>query len=458
MEQKNENYWLLDAPVAKAIWHMAIPMMLGMSVNIIYNITDTFFIGRLNDTAALAAISLLLPFTTILMAIGNLFGTGGSTLFSRLLGSNNTEKTKQCSSTTLWLSFFFGLIAAVISVIFSSSITRLLGADRNTFSYVRQYLVFYGIGAPFIVANFTLEQLIRGDGESVESMIGMMISVGTNIILDPLMMFGLRLGISGAAIATVLGNAAAVIYYIICIQKKGNQLSVLPQYFRLEKDMLKEIFSVGLSAMLLDILLIISSLMFNYYAMKYGDYVLAGFGISQKLVQIADLVGMGLYMGVIPLIAVAYGAKNELRMIEIIKKTSLYLALIIAGLFLILFTGRKFVVHCFSSDPDVIRIGAYILTVQLCSSFFAAGAGLLTGIFQAKGEGTPAVIMSVMRGLILIPAIIFGNYLFKVNGVIFSLLIAEAISCITGFILYKLEKAKSLKNEKIISFCNQSNL
>ncbi|WP_461199615.1 efflux pump [Clostridioides difficile] len=440
MNQKNENYWLLDAPVTKAIWHMAIPMMLGMSINIIYNITDTFFIGRLNDTAALAAISLLLPFTTILMAIGNLFGTGGSTLFSRLLGSENTDRTKQCSATTLWLSFLFGLLTAIISIIFSNYIIRLLGADSNTFAYVKQYLIFYGMGAPFIIANFTLEQLIRGDGKSVESMIGMMISIGANIILDPILMFGLQLGIRGAAIATVIGNAFAVIYYIVCIQRADNQLSALPKYFRLEKQMLKEIFLVGLSAMLLDILLIVSSLMFNYYALKYGDYVLAGFGISQKLVQIVDLIGMGLYMGVIPLIAVAYGARNELRMKEIIKKTALYLALVITCLFAILFTCRNFIVHCFSNDSDVIRIGAYILTVQLCSSFFAAGAGILTGIFQAKGEGTPAVVMSVMRGLMLIPAIIFGNYLFKMNGVIFSLLVAEAISCITGLVLYKLKK------------------
>ncbi|HFL3707373.1 TPA: MATE family efflux transporter [Clostridioides difficile] len=440
MNQKNENYWLLDAPVTKAIWHMAIPMMLGMSINIIYNITDTFFIGRLNDTAALDAISLLLPFTTILMAIGNLFGTGGSTLFSRLLGSENTDRTKQCSATTLWLSFLFGLLTAIISIIFSNYIIRLLGADSNTFVYVKQYLIFYGMGAPFIIANFTLEQLIRGDGKSVESMIGMMISIGANIILDPILMFGLQLGIRGAAIATVIGNAFAVIYYIVCIQRADNQLSALPKYFRLEKQMLKEIFLVGLSAMLLDILLIVSSLMFNYYALKYGDYVLAGFGISQKLVQIVDLIGMGLYMGVIPLIAVAYGARNELRMKEIIKKTALYLALVITCLFAILFTCRNFIVHCFSNDSDVIRIGAYILTVQLCSSFFAAGAGLLTGIFQSKGEGTPAVVMSVMRGLMLIPAIIFGNYLFKMNGVIFSLLVAEAISCITGLVLYKLKK------------------
>ncbi|HEK8843814.1 TPA: MATE family efflux transporter [Clostridioides difficile] len=440
MNQKNENYWLLDAPVTKAIWHMAIPMMLGMSINIIYNITDTFFIGRLNDTAALAAISLLLPFTTILMAIGNLFGTGGSTLFSRLLGSENTDRTKQCSATTLWLSFLFGLLTAIISIVFSNYIIRLLGADSNTFAYVKQYLIFYGMGAPFIIANFTLEQLIRGDGKSVESMIGMMISIGANIILDPILMFGLQLGIRGAAIATVIGNAFAVIYYIVCIQRADNQLSALPKYFRLEKQMLKEIFLVGLSAMLLDILLIVSSLMFNYYALKYGDYVLAGFGISQKLVQIVDLIGMGLYMGVIPLIATAYGARNELRVKEIIKKTALYLALVITCLFTILFTCRNFIVHCFSNDSDVIRIGAYILTVQLCSSFFAAGAGLLTGIFQAKGEGTPAVVMSVMRGIMLIPAIIFGNYLFKMNGVIFSLLVAEAISCITGLVLYKLKK------------------
>jgi len=164
MKQKNENYWLLDAPVTKAIWHMAIPMMLGMSVNIIYNITDTFFIGKLNDTAALAAITLLLPFTTILMAIGNLFGTGGSTLFSRLLGSKDDEKARQCSATTLWLSVVFGLLAMVISLIFRNHITLLLGTDANTFDYVKQYLIFYGIGAPFVIANFTLEQLIRGDG------------------------------------------------------------------------------------------------------------------------------------------------------------------------------------------------------------------------------------------------------------------------------------------------------
>ena len=245
---------------------MAIPMMLGMSVNMIYNLTDTFFIGKLNDTQVLAAISLLLPFATFLMAIGNLFGTGGSTLFSRLLGSKNQYRAKRCASTTIWLSMIAGIICAVISVI----------------------------------------------------------------------------------------------YYIICIQREGKQLSVSFADFKIELAMLKDIFSVGFSAMILDGLLIISSLMFNYYAMKYGDYVLA----------------------------------------------------------------------------------AFILKVQLCSSFFAAGAGLLTGTFQVEGKGIPAVIMSVVRGLILIPAIIVGNLLFQLNGVIFSLLVSEAVSCIPECVIYYLIRNK----------------
>lgn len=443
MNIKSENYWLFEAPITKAIWHMAIPMMLGMSVNMIYNITDTFFIGKLNDTAALAAMTLLLPFMTILMAIGNLFGTGGSTLFSRLLGDKNYEKAKQCSATTLWLAFLSGALCIIILVVCSDNIAQLLGTDRSTLPYVKQYMLFYGIGAPVIITNFTLEQLIRGEGESVQSMIGMIVSVAVNIILDPVLMFIFHLGIGGAAIATVIGNLTAVIYYIICIQYKNRLLTISPKHFKPELPMLKEIFSVGFSAMLLDILLVISSLMFNYYAMRYGDFVLAGFGISQKLVQIVDLVGMGLYMGVIPLIAVAYGAKNYHRMNGIIQKTALYLALLITGLVAVLFIFRDYIMTYFTQDATVIHIGAFILTIQLCSSFFAAGAGLLTGIFQAQGKGTPAVVMSVTRGLILIPAIVIGNNLFQVNGVIFSLLAAEAISCITGLVLYQFSKTKT---------------
>lgn len=449
MKQKNEHFWLSEAPVNKAIWHMAIPMMLGMSVNIIYNITDTFFIGKLNDTSALAAITLLLPYTTVLMAIGNLFGTGGSTLFARLIGHKQMTKAKQCCATTFWLSLLAGVLATIFSLIFYSTIIKFLGGDSSTFILMKQYLICYAIGAPFVVANFTLEQLTRGNGSSITSMLGMIISVGINILFDPIFIFGFNLGMSGAAFATILGNIAAVGYYIFSMQKKTSILSVTPQFIKLEKNMLKEIFSVGISAMLLDILLIFSSLLFNFYSLQYGNYVLAGFGISQKLVQIVDLVGMGLYLGVIPLIAVAYGANNIKRMKAVIHQTSLYLMILISILFSIMFTARHTIIHCFSNNPEIIRIGGFILTIQLFSAFFAAGAGLLTGIFQAKGQGKQAIIMSITRGLILIPAIIVGNQFFAVNGVICSLIVAEAFSCLTGLALYQFDKTKVAKVTEI---------
>lgn len=454
MQQKNENYWLFDAPVNQAIWHMAIPMILGMSVNIIYNITDTFFIGKLNNTSALAAITLLLPYTTVLMALGNLFGTGGSTLFARLLGTKNFEKAKQAAATSFYLSLFFGLLATIVTLIFNQKIALLLGGDANTSPFVQQYMCYYGIGAPFVVANFTLEQLIRGNGDSIESMIGMVISVMLNIILDPILIFTCQLGLKGAAIATIIGNISAVIYYIICISKKEHLLSLSLIKMRFDKQLLTEIFTVGFSALLLDLLLILSSLMFNFYAIKYGENVLAGFGISQKIVQIVDLIGMGLYLGVIPLIAVAYGSKNFKKLKLIIRQTATYLGIIISLLFVILFFSRHWVMQCFTNQAAVIQIGGVILTVQLCSTFFAAGAGLLTGIFQAEGKGLPATVMSITRGCILIPAIMLGNHFFQVYGVIFSLLVAEAIACLTGLILYlfqpmKINQQLPLKSEEI---------
>ncbi|WP_290137679.1 MATE family efflux transporter [uncultured Dubosiella sp.] len=442
MNEKNENYWLLEAPATKAIWHMALPMMLGMSVNILYNITDTFFIGQLQNTAALSAIALLLPYTTILMAIGNLFGTGGSTLFSRLIGTQDDQKAKQCAATTFWLAAGAGILAAILSLLGQNQIIAVLGGDSATFFYLKQYLVWYALGAPLIVANFTLEQLVRGNGESIHSMIGMILSVAINIVLDPILMFACHLGMQGAAIATVLGNLAAVVYYAIIMRIQAGPLTIAPGHIQFRKALLKPIFSVGVSAMMLDLLLIVSSLMFNYYALQYGDYVLAGFGISQKLVQIVDLIGMGLYLGVIPLIAVAYGANNKTRMKQILSKTTFYLGLLITILFAGLFVFRHPIVRCFTQNRDVIQIGSFILTVQLCSSFFAAGAGLLTSVFQAKGEGTPALILSISRGLILIPTIMILHSLFGLHGVIFSLLTTEVLSFFVGLALYAHDKRK----------------
>ena len=438
----NAMYYLEKAPVPKAILHMAIPMILGMVVNMIYNITDAYFIGLLNNTSSLAAITLALPFTTILMALGELFGTGGSTYISRLLGENNMEGVKKASAVNFYLSFLTGLLFMIICLPLLNPILKVLGATGEAFTPTLDYILPFVVGAPFMVANFTLGQTVRGEGAAKESMIGMMISVVVNIILDPIFIFPFGMGVMGAAIATVIGNVCAVMYYVWYLHKKSSVQSIRIKDFRPSGNILSNIFKIGVSAFLLSCFLIISSLLFNNYAMMYGDYVVASFGVANRLCQISDFIGMGLYMGVVPLIAFSYAAGNTKRLSKLLKTTTIYLVGIVLGIAVILFIMRTQVIGLFSSDPNVIAVGKEILTALLASTLFAGLSGLFTSMFQAFGKGIQSNIMSVARGIALIPIIIAGNALFGLEGVIWSMTASEFCACAVGICLWLLSKRK----------------
>ncbi len=436
MESKDAMYYLEKAPVPKAIAHMAIPMILGMVVNMIYNITDAYFIGRLNNTSMLASITLALPFTTILMALGELFGTGGSTYISRLLGEKKIDYVKKVSSVTLYLSLISGLLFMLLCIPFLSPILKLLGATGETMLHTRSYIIAYTIGSPFVVANFTLAQMVRGEGASTESMIGMIISVVINIILDPVFIFFFHMDVMGASVATVIGNICAVVYYMYYLEKKSPAQSIRLKYFKPNPTILFNIFKIGISALLLSGFLIVSSLMFNNYAVLYGDQVVAAFGVANRVCQISDFIGMGLYMGVVPLIAFSYASNNTERLNRVLKTTAFYLVTIISMIAGLLFVFRTQVLELFSSDESVIEVGVIILTALLFSTLFAGISGLLTSMFQAFGKSIQSTIMSVSRGIALIPIIIIGNSLFQLNGVIWSMTASELCACFIGLLLW----------------------
>ena len=436
MENKDAMYYLEKAPVPKAIAHMAIPMILGMVVNMIYNITDAYFIGRLNNTSMLASITLALPFTTILMALGELFGTGGSTYISRLLGERKSDFVKIVSSVTLYLSLISGFLFMLLCIPFLSPILKLLGATGETLLHTRSYIIVYTLGSPFVVANFTLAQMVRGEGASTESMIGMIISVVTNIILDPIFIFFFHMDVMGASVATVIGNICAVVYYMYYLEMKSTAQSVRLKYFKPNPTILFNIFKIGISALLLSGFLIVSSLMFNNYAVLYGDQVVAAFGVANRVCQISDFIGMGLYMGVVPLIAFSYASNNIERLNKVLKTTAFYLVTIISVIAAVLFVFRTQVLELFSSDESVIKVGVIILTALLFSTLFAGISGLLTSMFQAFGKSIQSTIMSVSRGIALIPIIIIGNTLFQLNGVIWSMTASELCACFIGLLLW----------------------
>lgn len=444
---ESNSYYFETSPIWRAIVHMSLPMMLGMSLNIIYNMVDAFFIGKLNQTAMMTAITLALPFTTILMAVGNLFGTGGGTFISRLLGDKKLQDAKTVSSVTFYFSLLSGLILMLLCIPLLRPILQLLGAKNDTMLFTQGYILAFILGGPIIIANFALEQVVRAEGASGVSMNGMGVSVIVNIILDPILIFICHMNIVGAALGTIIGNFCAVVYYIIYLQRKSPFLTVSLKVFKPSLDIAKEIFKIGISALLMDVFLIISSLLLNNLLAYYGDYTVAGFGISQRIVQLSDFIGMGLFMGVVPLIAYAYSAKNKDRMMKIIRSTAIYIAFLVTTISAVLLTFRKPVFWLFSSDFGVINIGTVFLTAMLISSLFTSLSGLFTGIFQGIGREKEATIMSVARGLILIPVMITGNIIWGLNGVIWSLTVSEILASLIGLILWiHLKQNLSLAN------------
>ncbi|NRY03596.1 putative MATE family efflux protein [Clostridium beijerinckii] len=313
-------YYLEKAPVTKAIIHMAIPMILSSITSVVYNIIDAFFIGKLNNTAMMAAVMLALPFSSVLMALGQMFGVGSGTYISRLLGEGNTDDTKKVSSINFWSSMLMGIIFMMICLPFLSSILPLLGASGETLQHTRNFIMILVIGAPVIIVNMALESAVRAEGASTVSMTGTIGGIIVNIILNPLFIFVLNMNVMGSALASVCGNIVSISYFIYYLQKKSTVQSLSIKYFKPSKKIYGEIFKVGVSALLLSGFMVIIGLLFNNYSMIYGDNVVAGFGVAQRVVQIVDCIGMGFAMGVVPLIAFAYSANNQKRLMEIVKK------------------------------------------------------------------------------------------------------------------------------------------
>lgn len=251
-QETSNSYYFESSPIWRAIVHMSLPMMLGMSMNIIYNIVDAFFIGKLNQTAMMSAVTLALPFTTILMAVGNLFGTGGGTFISRLLGDKKLEEAKIVSSVTFYFSLLAGLMLMMICIPLLHPILQLLGARKDALLLTQEFILVFIIGSPLVIANFALEQVVRAEGASTASMNGMGLSVIVNIVLDPFLIFFCHMNIAGAALGTIIGNLCAVVYYVVYLQKKSPALTVSVNAFKPSFHRTKEIFKIGVSALLMD--------------------------------------------------------------------------------------------------------------------------------------------------------------------------------------------------------------
>ncbi|CEN82028.1 MATE efflux family protein [[Clostridium] sordellii] len=446
MENTQSNIkYLKDEPIKKAIVHLSIPMMIGMSAGTIYNVINAYFIGLVHDTAMLSAITLGLPIFTVLMAFGNMFGVGGGTFVTRLVAQNEVDRAKKVAGYTFYTSIIVGLLIAVFACLLMNPIVKLLGADSNTLNYTTQYSTTLFIGGFAVILNFALEQIVRSEGASKESMYGMFVSVVVSIILDILFILVLDLHVYGAALSMVIANIASSIYYIWYLNAKSENLKGFLHHFKISvKDQI-EIYKIGVSELIQCAFLIVTTLLLNNFAMEYGDSVVASFGIALRIAQLPEFFTMGIVLGVMPLIAYNFSNKNISRLKEGIKYSSIFIisiAVVFAG---IVYMFRGQVIQAFSDDPSVLSIGAYILVAMLVSALFNGMTTLFMTIYQASGEGMATGIMAISQGCLYIPMVIVLHYYFGLHGLVWSITITEVITCLIGVILYIPYSKKTMK-------------
>ncbi|MBS6025785.1 MAG: MATE family efflux transporter [Paeniclostridium sordellii] len=446
MENTQSNIkYLKDEPIKKAIAHLSIPMMIGMSAGTIYNVINAYFIGLVHDTAMLSAITLGLPIFTVLMAFGNMFGVGGGTFVTRLVAQNEVDRAKKVAGYTFYTSIIVGLLIAVFACLLMNPIVKLLGADSNTLNYTTQYSTTLFIGGFAVILNFALEQIVRSEGASKESMYGMFVSVVVSIILDILFILVLDLHVYGAALSMVIANIASSIYYILYLNAKSENLKGFLHHFKISiKDQI-EIYKIGVSELIQCAFLIVTTLLLNNFAMEYGDSVVASFGIALRIAQLPEFFTMGIVLGVMPLIAYNFSNKNISRLKEGIKYSSIFIisiAVVFAG---IVYMFRGQVIQAFSDDPSVLSIGAYILVAMLVSALFNGMTTLFMTIYQASGEGMATGIMAISQGCLYIPMVIVLHYYFGLHGLVWSITITEVITCLIGVILYIPYSKKTMK-------------
>lgn len=427
-------YYFEKAPVAKAIAHFAVPMMLGTSMSVIYSILNAFFLGTLHNTAMLTALALTLPLFAIIMALGNLIGMGSGTFISRLLGEKKYDDVKHVSSFAFYSSLVLGLVVMAVSLPLIDLIVHGLGATSESFVFTKDYVIVMLIGLPIVVLFFTLENIVRSEGAAITSMIGMILSVVVNIILDALVIFVFHWGVIGVASATVISNLVASTFYALHIGYKSQFLTVSLKWFKATKDILSNVLKIGVPVFIMSIFLGAMSLIFNYFLVEYGNQAVAAYGISSRLLQFPEFILMGLCEGVVPLIAFSFTA-NKLRMKKTIGLTlkSILALAVVFGVIVYLISDH--LIGLFTTDPQLIVMGSYILHVTFLSLFITGMTTLFTGIFQATAQGTAAFIMSIAQGITLIPVLFIANEVSGFHGVVWSLVIADAVTFLVGAIM-----------------------
>ncbi len=436
-------------PVPSAVRTMAVPMVISQIIVLIYNMADTFYLGRTSDPIMVAGVSMVLPIFNITLSLASVTGVGGGTLISRLLGVGDETEAEKVSAFCLCFSVALSALFSLSLLLFMNPLLTFLGAGNETLLYAREYVFFVLVigGIPTVLSN-VLSNLIRSVGYARQASFGIAGGGILNILLDPLFMFVLLppgMEVVGVGIATCLSNLLSCTYFLITVYRMRS-VSVIT--WNIKKGMPKgksilSVFGVGIPSSLTTLLFDLDYVVLDRLMVSYGDIPLAAVGIVLKIERFPLNVGIGICQGVDPLIAYNYASHDHARMDELIhytRRVGLLIALASVIIYELFATGLMWF---FISEPMTVQLGSQFLRIRILATPLMFLCFSMVHIFNAFGKGRIALFLGVTRWAVInIPMLFLMNALFGIYGLVFSQLVSDSLMATLSAIVYHFERKK----------------
>ena len=412
---RNERMMKLESlSVPRMVFSNIIPSIISMLMVLFYNLADAFFIGQTKDPLMFAAVNVATPAFFIFMAIGMLFGIGGTSLISRRFGEQKDNEARHASSFCFYTGIACGLIGMTLILVFMAPVCRLIGASDNTLSYTEDYLRYVSFGIPFLIFGNMFSNIIRAEGKATTAMLGMIIGNLINIILDPILILHYDMGTSGAAIATLVGNVSSALFYFTHLLSKRTRLSIKLKDYRAGQGIAIGVLAIGIPASLNSVLMSTSNILLNNVMGSYDDLAVAGLGVAMKVNMIVVMLLIGIGGGVQPLFGYFFGAGNKKRYMEIFRFSMIIAICTSIVMSIICYFGADFLVRTFLDNDDAYSYAfsfsrKYIISGPILGILF-----ILMNAIQATGAAFPALVLSISRqGLVFIPVLFTLNAIFQ---------------------------------------------
>ena len=437
------------APVARAVLKNTVPAMAAMLMVLVYNLADTFFIGQTRSDILVAAVSLATPVFLIFMAVGTVFGAGGTSVISRAFGQGRGEYARKVCSFCMWSCVAVGVVLSAGFLLLMDQILQLVGASADTWEPARAYLVIVAFSGPFVLISNCFSNVLRAEGQSGRAMMGQLLGNLLNIVLDPIMILAFGWGIAGAAIATVIGNVVGAGYYILYFLRGKSSLSIHIRDCSLKDGICTGVLSIGISASLGSLLMSVSQIIVNAQMANYDDMALAGMGVAMKVTMMTGMICIGFGQGVQPLLGYCTGAWLWERFKKIMR-FSLSFALGLSAVMTVLcYLLRDRIVGAFLTDSAAFGYAVQFTNILLTTSFLFGVFYVLNNALQAMGASVQALVTNLSRqGLIYIPALFLLQAAFGVTGLAWAQPVADLLSTALVLALYFWTARRLMQPEK----------